>query len=167
MLGHCALTLISQNVPQQKILGASLGIPPNASKEGEKETGPNGKIFPSFSSFFRTHENLFFPFVRPNGGWRRGGPLGRTKAMSLLLSISPSFPPPRKLSAGTFSRKGDRKKKVRKIRLAFPFLFLLFRTVDYCPLPQNKKAVAQLGISLSEGHAKNVYYYAHAVFPDR
>ncbi len=125
MLGHCALTLISQNVPQQKILGASLGIPPNASKEGEKETGPNGKIFPSFSSFFRTHENLFFPFVRPNGGWRRGGPLGRTKAMSLLLSISPSFPPPRKLSAGPFPGKGIEKRKYAKFYSRSHF-FLFF-----------------------------------------
>ncbi len=73
MHGHCALTLISQNVPQQKILGASVGIPPNASKEGEKETGPNGKIFPSFSSFFRTHENFFSPSsVRTADGAAKG-----------------------------------------------------------------------------------------------
>ncbi len=94
LCAHIDYTCNYTKCPSAKNPSMHLGIPPNASKEGEKETGPNGKFFPSFPSFsffFRTHENFFPLFVRPNGGWRRGWPLGRTKAMRRSLSLFFSF----------------------------------------------------------------------------
>ncbi len=121
-------------------LSASLLMPVRKGKRKLAQTGKFSPLSPPF--FVRT--KTFFP-LRPSE--RRMAPrraVGEDEGHESLALYLSFFSSSSKAKRRALSRKGDRKKKVRKILLAFPFLSFFCRNVNYCPLRQNKKAVAQL-----------------------